>query len=312
MVGDFVLIRSNGMPTYNFCCAVDDFTMKISHVIRAEEHLNNTLRQLMIFDALGAIPPEYAHVSLLIGEDRQKLSKRHGATSVAQYREMNYLPGALLNYLCLLGWSHPKEKEIFEIPEIIPLFNLDRFSKGHALYDIAKLNYFNSQHLRLLSPLKLMEETKKALPKDSPFHEQSDSWKINFLELFKDKVTFLAEMDSKVKMIFDSTVHRDAEFDRFLGQESIQKIKEYLLPKLDQLSEKNTPHLSATELNLWMNEIKDKLGIKGRDLFMGFRALLTGSLHGPDLQKLMELTPLPIVLKRIKGENGNKGRPEFH
>ena len=132
MVGDFVIIRSNGMPVYNFCCVIDDHLMKITHVIRAEDHVNNTVRQLMVYDAIGADIPEFAHCSLLVGEDRQKLSKRHGATSVNQYKEEYYLPQALINYLCLLGWSHPEEKDIFDINELGEVFDLNRFSKSPA------------------------------------------------------------------------------------------------------------------------------------------------------------------------------------
>ena len=130
MVGDFVIIRSNGMPTYNFCCVVDDALMKISHVIRGEDHLNNTVRQLMVYEAFGFTAPEFAHASLLIGEDRQKLSKRHGATSVVQYQEDCFLPQALSNYLCLLGWSHPDEKDVFTNEEVTELFDLNRFNKA--------------------------------------------------------------------------------------------------------------------------------------------------------------------------------------
>ena len=133
MVGDFVIIRSNGMPTYNFCCGVDDALMKISHVIRGEDHLNNTVRQLMVYEAFGFTVPEFAHASLLIGEDRQKLSKRHGATSVIQYQEDCFLPQALSNYLCLLGWSHPDEKDVFTAEEVTELFDLNRFNKAPAM-----------------------------------------------------------------------------------------------------------------------------------------------------------------------------------
>ena len=164
MVGDFVILRSNGMPTYNFCCVIDDALMKISHVIRGEDHLNNTLRQLMIYELLILTLPEFAHVSLLVGEDRQKLSKRHGATSVTQYREQGYLPEALGNYLCLLGWSHPDEKDIFKLEEIKSIFDISRFSKSAALYDIKKLDWVNGQHFRNMETgdlLNFIESNKK-------------------------------------------------------------------------------------------------------------------------------------------------------
>ena len=138
MVGDFILMRSSGMPVYNFCCMIDDWQMKITHVLRAEEHLSNTLRQLMLYEALKADPPQYAHLSLLVGEDRQKLSKRHGATSITAYRQQSYLPSTLINYLSLLGHSHPEGKDFFDKEELIKVFQLERLSKSPALFDPKK------------------------------------------------------------------------------------------------------------------------------------------------------------------------------
>ncbi|MFI5391283.1 MAG: glutamate--tRNA ligase [Bacteriovoracales bacterium] len=296
MVGDFVILRSNGMPTYNFCCVIDDHLMKISHVIRAEEHLNNTLRQLMIYDALKADPPEFAHVSLLIGEDRQKLSKRHGATSVTQYKEMNYLPGALLNYLSLLGWSHPKEVEIFDIEEIIPLFNLDRFSKSPAIYDISKLNFINGQHIKRLSKEILLEEFNKAIPKSSLYHLQTNEWKEKFVELFRDKITFFNELEGKVQFIFSTEKSSDAEYIQIMDKDTTKVIKDFISQQILKLDGEVVPEQI---LDSWMNEIKESKGIKGKDLFMGLRAVLTGAVHGPDLKKLLALTPLEIVVKRV-------------
>ncbi|MFN8370460.1 MAG: glutamate--tRNA ligase [Bacteriovoracaceae bacterium] len=150
MVGDFIILRSDGGAVYNFCCVVDDTMMRITHVIRGEDHLSNTLRQLMIYEAFGAKLPEFAHVSLLVGADRQKLSKRHGATSLHFYREASYLPSAICNYLCLLGWSHPTEKDIFTLDEIGTLFDIKRFSKSPAVFDVTKFEFINGQHLRAL------------------------------------------------------------------------------------------------------------------------------------------------------------------
>lgn len=135
MVGDFILIRSNGMPVYNFCCAVDDALMKITHVLRAEEHLNNTLRQLMICEALGFSPPQFGHLSIILGEDKQKLSKRHGATSCYEYRQKGFLPEAVINYLALLGWSSPEGQEILSPQELVDQFSLDRFNPASAVFD---------------------------------------------------------------------------------------------------------------------------------------------------------------------------------
>lgn len=150
-VGDFILLRSSGVPVYNFCVAVDDATMGITTVIRAEEHLTNTLRQGLILDALGAPRPKYAHCSLILGQDKQKLSKRHGATSCNQFRLDGYLPDAMINYLSLLGWNDGTDNEIFTREELIETFELNRVVKSPSVFDMEKLNWVNSQHLKMMS-----------------------------------------------------------------------------------------------------------------------------------------------------------------
>uniref|UniRef100_A0A8R7QQ41 glutamate--tRNA ligase n=1 Tax=Triticum urartu TaxID=4572 RepID=A0A8R7QQ41_TRIUA len=140
-LGDFVIMRSNGQPVYNFCVTVDDATMRISHVIRAEEHLPNTLRQALIYKALGFAMPLFAHVSLILAPDKSKLSKRHGATSVGQYKEMGYLPQAMVNYLALLGWGDGTENEFFTIDDLVEKFTINRVNKSGAVFDATKLKY---------------------------------------------------------------------------------------------------------------------------------------------------------------------------
>eukprot|EP01038_Epipyxis_sp_PR26KG_P010438 gene10438-14021_t len=150
MLGDFIILRSNGMPVYNFCVSVDDACMKITHVIRAEEHLSNTLRQMLILEALDYSPPTYAHCSLILGSDRSKLSKRHGATSVQQFSEKGFIPAAMMNYLANLGWNDGTPKEIYSPTELINAFDLNRIVKSSAIFDMDKLKWINSQHLRAL------------------------------------------------------------------------------------------------------------------------------------------------------------------
>lgn|GEM_PF-39695 len=147
-IGDFIIVKSDGIPTYNFAVVVDDYTMAISHVIRAEEHLSNTPRQVLIYRALGWAEPEFAHVSLILGNDRSKMSKRHGATSIEQYRDQGYLPEALVNFLALLGWSPGGEEEIFSLEELKDQFSLDRVAKSPAVFDLDKLNWLNGHYIR--------------------------------------------------------------------------------------------------------------------------------------------------------------------
>jgi len=296
MVGDFVIMRSSGMPTYNYCCTVDDWLMEITHVIRAEDHLNNTVRQLMIYEALGAPVPEFAHVSLLIGKDRQKLSKRHGATSVSQYRDREYLPEGLLNYLCLLGWSHPEEKDVFNIEDIIDLFNLDRFSKSPALFDVEKLNYINGQHIKGLSTEELVEKFDEVCPGGSPYHKQNIEWKIIFTELIKEKIQIFSEAAQSVDEIFSTDIHLNDETKEIMTWHTTKEIQNYLI---DELTDFNEPFISEELIGKWMDHLKSEMKIKGKQLFMGMRIILTGKAHGPDLKKVVRLTPPKVIAKRI-------------
>jgi glutamyl-tRNA synthetase len=299
MVGDFVIMRANGIPVYNYAVVVDDASMKITHVIRAEEHLPNTLRQLMIYEAFGETPPEFAHGSLLIGEDRQKLSKRHGATSVNLYKEMNYLPAALLNYLCLLGWSHPEEKDVFDIHTLGKLFNLDRFTKAAAIYDIKKLDFINGQHLRHLPIETILTEVGKVLPVDHPFHQMEYEWKIACVNIFKDQMNFFQEITPHLDVIFSLAVSDSAEYLEAKSWETTPKIKEYLEGEIAKAMASGKKFVTEEDYNNWSNHVKGELKIKGKQLFMGMRSVLTHQAHGPELKFIIPLTPIEILEKRI-------------
>lgn len=298
MVGDFVIMRTNGMPTYNFCNVIDDHQHKITHVIRGEDHVNNTLRQVMVYDAIGADVPEFAHVSLLIGEDRQKLSKRHGATSVKQYREQGYLPEALANYLCLLGWSHPEEKDVFTIDEIAhkDIFSLTRFSKSHAVYDIEKLKYINSQHIKAMDLEILHKRAEQYIAKDSFYFSQDEQWQKQFLGLYQEKIQLFPELNDKLEEVTSTKIEKSEELNDILSWETTPQIKDYLV---EQLNSYGADYITAEDFSTWMNFCKKELKIKGKPLFMGFRGVLTGQNHGPDLKVLIPLTPVKTLIERI-------------
>ncbi len=296
MVGDFVLIRSSGLPVYNFCCVVDDVLMKISHVIRGEDHLTNTLRQLMIYEALGANAPEMVHVSLLIGKDRQKLSKRHGATSVTLYQEETYLPQALANYLCLLGWSHPEEKDIFTLEELISVFDLNRFSKSPAIYDMEKLKWVNGQHLRKLSNEELVAQMQTQIPEEHWYHQQTQEWKLNCMELFKEQIELYADILPHLESLKSSEIVKSEKLNDVLSWESTSQIASFLKTELSTLKEE---YVTAEIVSGWMDKAKKDLGIKGKNLFMGMRVCLTGVDHGPDLKQLLPLTSIDVLRERV-------------
>lgn len=296
MVGDFVILRSNGVPTYNFCNVIDDHLQEITHVIRGEDHVNNTLRQLMIYEAIGAKLPEFAHVSLLIGEDRQKLSKRHGATSVTQYIEQGYLPEALTNYLCLLGWSHPDERDIFNLSDLKDCFNLKRFSKSHAIYDIEKLKWMNGQHIKSMDNNELKTWAEKFISADSFYRKQTEQWQLEFIGLYKEKVTLLSEFDEKISELLMDKIEKSDELNEILSWESTPAIQKYLGEQLEATTD---DFVDAETFSSWMNYCQKELKIKGKPLFMGFRGVLTGQNHGADLKVLIPLTPVTIIKKRL-------------
>lgn len=296
MVGDFVIVRSNGLPVYNYCCVVDDMLMEITHVIRGEDHLNNTVRQLMIYEALNAKVPEFAHVSLLIGSDRQKLSKRHGATSVNLYRNEHYLPEAMCNYLTLLGWSHPSETDIFAKDEIISVFGLERFSAHAAMYDLEKLRWVNGQHLKKMSNEDIITML-AGIPEATEFNKQDANWKTGAVNLLKQYADFVTDIPKKAEeMIFSEHIDMKNELLEILGWETTPKILEYLASEMAKIS---APFVTEAELNAWMEHAKKEMGIKGKPLFQGIRAALTGHDHGPDLKLLVPLTPVSVIKKRI-------------
>lgn len=298
MVGDFVIVRGNDIPVYNFAVVVDDITMKISHVIRAEEHLNNTLRQLILYEAFGATPPTFCHVSLLIGQDRQKLSKRHGATSVRLYKEQNYIPSAMLNYLLQLGWSHPEEKDIFDIHQL-ENFNLDRFTKSAAIYDIIKLNHINGEHLRLLPTDTLISEVEKVLLAEHPFHKMDLDWKTRCVTLSKEKMNFFTDIIPLLDLYFSTDVSTEADYVEARSWETTPQIQAYLKAEVAKAKAAGKQFVTEAEYNEWSNHVKTELKIKGKQLFMGIRSVLTLQAHGSDLKFIIPLTPISVLEKRL-------------
>ena len=300
MVGDFVILRSNEMPTYNFCNVVDDHLMKISHVIRGEDHVNNTVRQLMIYEAIGAQVPEFAHVSLLIGEDRQKLSKRHGATSVTQYREDTFLPEALANYLCLLGWSHPEQKDVFTLKELDTVFDLKRFSRSPAVYDMEKLTWMNGQHLKAKDAKDLVPLVSNHISHGHFFHKQNDEWKLQCIGLFQEKISLTKELEAMIdEFILQDELTKTEELNDILSWDTTPQIIDYIRSKVAEIPSDVT-FVDAETFSEWMNFVKKELKIKGKALFMGLRGVLTGQNHGPDLKVLIPLTPVHVLKKRLE------------
>ncbi|MBF0315258.1 MAG: glutamate--tRNA ligase [Oligoflexia bacterium] len=298
MVGDFIILRSDGLPVYNYCCVIDDALMEITHVLRAEEHLPNTLRQLMLYEALNVSAPIFGHLSLIVGDDRQKLSKRRGDTSVDYYREAGYIPSAMVNYLVQLGWSHPKEHDIYNFDELVSVFTIDRFSKSPSVLDLHKLKWINGQHLRLLTNEQIVSEVHRHIPSDHPYHQESLAWKLSAIELLKNQIDVFPEITNCFPWIFSDEVQFTPELLEILAFESTPALLRLTKSELEKFSA-NT-FLTEEELNNIISKAKDNLKIKGKFLFQGIRALLTGKAEGPDLKRLITLTHLNVIESRIK------------
>lgn len=296
MVGDFVLLRSDGMPVYNFCCVVDDHLMKISHVLRAEEHLPNTLRQMMIYEGMKWELPQFGHISLVLDEDRQKMSKRRGATSCFQFKEEGYLPEALLNFVALLGWSHPEGKEIVSFEEMKKTFSLDRLNASGAVFDRVKLKWMNAQYLRALDDETLWSQTVPFLRKaglNLPYDNKAWAYQSlqtfkTYMETFADSVPFYASLD-------DSKFEILPEASEAIAWDTTRAV----LGKWRELVAAHPrENFTETEFLQLQDGVKAATGAKGKNLFMAIRVAVIGKPHGTELKLLVPLMAKTSLLKR--------------
>jgi glutamyl-tRNA synthetase len=288
-LGDFVLLRSNGMPVYNFCVAVDDATMGITHVLRAEEHLPNTLRQALVYNALGFPLPTFAHMSLILAPDRSKLSKRHGATSVGQFKEEGYLSKTMVNYLSLLGWNDGTEQEIYEVEELEKLFGVDRINKSPAVFDKVKLNWMNGQHLRLLPESDVEALVGDALKAAGVVKESSGPAVSAIIPLIKESIELVQDAIPQVQQMFEYPLKANME------DEAMKKVLEDdFQPIVDAIVAAHESGALATavkegNVKKFINDTGKALERKGKRLFMPFRIALTGRMQGPEVGDVLTL-----------------------
>ncbi len=293
-IGDFIIVKSDGIPTYNFAVVIDDHDMQITHVIRAEEHLSNTPRQLLIYQALGFRIPEFAHISLILGKDRQKMSKRHGATSVMQYRQAGYLPEAVFNFLALLGWSPEGEQEILDRDEIIKQFSLQRVAKNPAVFDLEKLNWLNAQYIKRKS-IKHLGELLKPYLQTSPFWERverMDEATYEFLiEAIRDRLVCLGDVVKEIEPFFV-----DPRYDAdTISQLEQPEVREMLRLFAERLPDK----FDLDQARAFMKGLPKALQLPAKRVYMPIRLALTGSPHGPELPYLFVVMGTPELRRRI-------------
>jgi nondiscriminating glutamyl-tRNA synthetase len=224
-IGDFIIVRSNGIPAYNFAVVIDDHLMKVSHVIRGEDHLSNTALQMLLYRALEYTPPRFAHHSLILGKDRSKLSKRHGSVTVREFREKGFLPEAFLNYMSLLGSSFGGGKEVCPMEEIIRDFTLERAGKSGAIFDEHKLQWLNGIYIRNYKPEKLMELLKPIIIEAGYDYESLDkAWLSQIVESLRDNITALSDVGEYIDMFFDDRYELSHDARSLLAEDEAMKV----------------------------------------------------------------------------------------
>ncbi|KAM7471005.1 hypothetical protein LguiA_009188 [Lonicera macranthoides] len=284
-LGDFVIMRSNGQPVYNFCVTVDDATMAISHVIRAEEHLPNTLRQALIYKALGFPMPYFAHVSLILAPDRSKLSKRHGATSVGQFREMGYLPQAMVNYLALLGWGDGTENEFYTLEQLVEKFSIERVNKSGAIFDSTKFRWMNGQHLRSLPSEELTKLLGERWKSTGILTESEGLFIEEAVQLLKDSVDLITDSDKSLSNLLSYPLYATlaSPEGKQVLEDGLSEVAASLLAAYDSGELFSALEEGKAGWQKWVKSFGKSLNRKGKSLFMPLRVLLTGKLHGPEM-----------------------------
>lgn len=299
VLDDFIIRKSNGIPTYNFACVVDDAYMRITHIIRAEEHLSNTPRQIIIYRALGKPLPVFAHVSMILAPDRSKLSKRHGATSVEEFREQGYLADALLNYLALLGWSPEGEDEVFPLAELVRQFTLERVGKTAAVYDVKKLTWMNGHYLNetdldQITEMALPFLQKKGLaPREIP--AELDHYIHQVVGAVRTRVKTLAEIaDASDYFFTDDFSYEEKGVRKHFRKDGVAGLLETAGKRLAQLETFNPETAEDAYRNLSL-----ELGVKTGDIIHPTRLALSGRTMGPGLFDIMVILGKEKTLQRL-------------
>jgi len=292
-MGDFIIVRSNGIPAYNFAAVVDDHLMNISHVIRGEDHLSNTALQVMIYGSFRWAPPRFAHHSLILGEDRSKLGKRHGSVSVRQFRDRGYLPEALVNYLALLGSSFEGGQEICSREEMISRFSLERSGKSGAVFDEEKLNWVNGVYLRDADPARLYEAALPFLEKAGVEPATLGRERLmEILDTLRFNLRTLSDVETFLPVFLSYPVFPDEEAREVLTREESRDVLRAFRDA--------TAHEGKITYGEWIGIVSRKTGKRGKSLFRPLRAALTGSLSGPELERVYGLLSRDTVLLRLE------------
>jgi nondiscriminating glutamyl-tRNA synthetase len=308
-IEDFVICKSDGVPTYHFAVTIDDSLMEITHVIRGEEHLSNTPKHVLLFEAIGSPVPEFAHIPLILNENGKKLSKRDETILqfIEQYHDLGYLPDAVNNYLALLGWSpggEYNEEEIFSLDKLIELFSLDRINKAGAIFNQEKLSWVNSQYIKAIELDSLIVLCKPYLENDKEYQEYLRQNEIDgedanertreLVALFQTGMNRISDIVPLIKLFTSENAMYDEEANQVLIQEQVPAVLASFATKINELAE-----YTPAEIKKTLKAVQKETGFKGKQLFMPIRATATGQVHGPDLNQTLYLLGKEKVLSRI-------------
>ena len=299
LIGDFVIMKSNGTPTYNFAVVIDDMEMKISHIIRGEDHISNTAKQILIYEALGAEIPQFGHLGMILAPDRSKLSKRHGATAVSEFVEKGYLTEALLNFVALLGWSPSDGHEIKSLDEIIADFRINEVSSSNSIFEYDKLNWMNGKYIKKMDIKKLANLARPFLSMYD-LSEMSEENYERMIEVTREPITILSDLVNDVKYFFgqDAEIEPDVQ-TKILDSEDGQKVLRYVVDnELDKwdFEDSEKLHEQLADLRAYFKE----QGIKPKETMWAIRAAVTGRTHGADMVAILQILGKERSVRRIK------------
>lgn len=318
-IEDFVILRSDGQPTYHLSVVSDDIDMVITHVVRGDDHISNTPKQILLYQAAGADVPKFAHVPLILGPDRKRLSKRHGATSVIEYARQGYLPEAMVNFLALLGWSPAREglqdRELFSRDDLVRTFALEGISGGNAVFNPEKLNWFNQQHIMRLAPGDLAHRVKPLFEAAGLWHDDlftnRHAWFFAVLELFKPRVTRLGDFVTQSRFLFVDRLE-DADYDhkaveKYLAPEGMSGHLTALAGVLNAL-----PNFDAVSTEAGLRNTAEARGVKPASLIHAVRVAVTGRSVSPGLFDVLTLLGRERVHMRLLSVGRVASVSRFH
>ena len=294
ILDDQILLKSDGFPTYNFANVIDDHLMEITHVIRGKEYLDQTAKYNLLYEAFGWEKPIYAHVAMVLGEDGNKLSKRNGDASFMDLYNVGYLPDAIVNYLCLLGWSPSINQEVFTLDELIKNFDENRISKSSSQYDIMKLRWFNAQYIKKMPDDEYLEWVKQYFKRD--VSNKSIDWINKLLLIYKNHLNYGEEINELTEHFFIDKIELNTEAKEFMESDPI--IGDVIKLFKDEVL--NINEWNIENINNAINNVKNNIGVKGKLLYMPIRIKASGFMHGPELADTLYLIGKDVIVERLK------------